>query len=480
MTNSLGHLIRKDLYTSRDPALLCGDETVSYSQLFNAVAACAQRLREDGIKPGDRVGIAGRNSPDYIIVLLGLWAVKAVACPLSIRLPEEALGRQLRQINARYLIASDDGLFNSQKINVKKLRMPGLTLTSAAAPLADLRCAAGLDATILFTSGSGGDPKAVLHTLENHVYSAGGANEHIPVGPGDRWLLSLPLYHVGGLGIVFRVLLGRGAVAVPEPRENIAQAIERHHVTHVSLVPTQLFRLLGEKDRIPKLKSLKAVLLGGSFIPDSLLRESLKMGLPVYASYGLTEMASQAATSRRLTTADCVLSAGILNYRQVRISDEGEILVKGETLFKGYVDGGKTHLPVDREGWFATGDLGCLAGDGGLIVTGRRDNMFISGGENIHPEEIEKCLCRLNGIEAAVVVPVEDDEFGCRPVAFVKTNDALSPDKILTFLQSRLPKFKIPKRFYAWPEKEGKAGCKFNRQRLRQFAAERCRLLQES
>jgi O-succinylbenzoic acid--CoA ligase len=317
----------------------------------------------------------------------------------------------------------------------------------------------------MFTSGTGGEPKAAVHTFGNHYYSALGANEHIPVAPGDRWLLSLPLYHVGGLGIVFRALWGKAAVVILQAQENIAGAILKYQVTHVSLVPTQFYRLLSDEKNIKALRNLKVILLGGGPVPDSLIRQSAAYNLPLHATYGLTEMASQVAISSRLTKRNSTPKAKVLPCREVYISNKNEILVRGKTLFKGYIQGGKIHRPLNKKGWFYTGDLGCLDEDGMLRVTGRQDNMFISGGENIQPEEIERHLCRIEGIVQAVVVPVPDEEFGARPVAFVQRQEGvdLVPKEIVSRLSQHLPRFKIPRRIYAWPTAVPRRGIKLDR-----------------
>jgi O-succinylbenzoic acid--CoA ligase len=316
----------------------------------------------------------------------------------------------------------------------------------------------------MFTSGSSGEPKAVVHSFGNHYYSALAANECIPVGPGDRWLLSLPLYHVGGLGIVFRTFVGGGAVVIPEPGEDIAQAIHRHNVTHVSFVPTQLSRLLATPANIGILRKLKAILVGGGPIPDALIRKVVDARLPVHVTYGLTEMASQVATSKRLTKEDPLPDVRPLRYSEVRVSVDNEILVRGKTLFAGYWQNGRVEPCVDKQGWFATGDLGCLNADGTLTVLGRKDNMFISGGENIQPEEIERHLCHIDGVVQAVVVPVKSEEFGARPVAFVQTKEGtrISKKEIQSLLRDYLPSFKLPDQIYAWPATV-QAGLKPNR-----------------
>jgi O-succinylbenzoic acid--CoA ligase len=305
--------------------------------------------------------------------------------------------------------------------------------------------------TIIFTSGSTGVPKAALHTFGNHYYSALGTNTNSALAQGDRWLHSLPLYHVGGLSILFRCLLARAAVALPDPVQPLGEAIADLGATHVSLVPTQLLRLLRGG---AALDGVEAVLLGGGPIPAFLVDEALARGLPIHTSYGLTEMASQVTTTPPGASSEELYTAGrVLPHREVSVSGKGEILVRGDTLFAGYVDGERVDRPLDTDGWFHTGDLGGLDEDGYLRVRGRVDNMFVSGGENVQPEEIEEALCRLEDVEEVVVVPVEDEEFGARPVAFVSMPGG-EPDPVALSraLGASLARFKIPVSFHAWPD----------------------------
>ena len=225
---------------------------------------------------------------------------------------------------------------------------------------------------------------------------------------------------------------------------------------------TQLYRLLQKPEGIAALKSLKYILLGGSGIAAWMIKKASDEGLNILTSYGLTEMASQVATG---PASGC---SQVLSHRQLKISSEGEILVKGQTLFKGYIQAGRVQLPLNPEGWFATGDLGRLDGQGCLTVLGRRDNRFISGGENIQPEEIEKVLLSVEGVAEAVVVPKEDAEFGQRPVAFLKyAPDAVpSETQIIKHCEQFLPRFKIPVHFYPWPEDVMVKGIKISRQDL--------------
>lgn len=444
----------------RQPAVVTGDHIISYAQLNSAVWAAVDHLRAQGVRPHQRIGVLSPNSIDYVILLLALWRLGAAACLFNTRLPPQAVQQQMKRVKGQRL-------FSSLKFSS--------FLKSSVAEDRQWSYPDDQDTTILFTSGSSGEPKAVCHRFANHYYNAKGANEHIPITAGDRWLLSLPLFHVGGLGIVFRSLLGGGAIVIAPEKEKISQALRRYQLTHLSVVTTQLYWLLQDQNNAPLLRKLKAILLGGSPVPEPLIHQSVQHRLPVYTTYGLTEMASQVATSMPLTTEDPFPQAKILNYRQVRISPQGTILVRGETLFKGYVEGAHVRLPLTEEGWFETNDMGHLTSDGCLTVIGRRDNMFISGGENIQPEEIEQHLCQLEAIEEAVVVPVGHEEFGFRPIAFVKKKKEASVKKeeIVAHLQKYLPKFKIPDRLYDWPGHVKTRGMKMNRQYLTQLAQER-------
>jgi len=330
-----------------------------------------------------------------------------------------------------------------------------------------LHLALDLPATIVFTSGSAGEAKAVLHTFGNHYFSAVGSKTNIDLAPGDRWLHSLPIYHVGGLSILFRCLLAGAAVALPEPDASPGDGLAG--ATHVSLVSTQLLRLLREESLDPG--ELKAILLGGGPVPVSLVdRQAAARGLPIHTSYGLTEMASQVTATPPGASREALRTSGrLLPRRELSISDSGEILVKGETLFAGYVENDIVDRPLDLDGWFHTGDLGELDAAGYLRVRGRKDNLFISGGENIQPEEIEEALRRIGGVEEAVVVPVPDAEFAARPVAFVRTT-GVEPEDLARALEPALPRFKIPAAFHGWPEEAGSGGMKLDRAFFRERA----------
>lgn len=348
--------------------------------------------------------------PTYVslLTLLDLWRCGKTACPLNPRLPQQ--GRQ--------------------------------------ALLARVGKVPNRIATLLCTSGTTGVPKIAAHSLDNYTASASAAAKALGLGPGDSWHLSLPLYHVSGLSIIFRCLVSGATLDMEQDPLN-------SKATHYSLVPTQLFRILQDPALIAHYRKARCLLIGGAPLSSALEMQAREAGLPIHTSWGMTE-----------TTAMATLDGKPLPHIEISLAADGEILVRGPSLFQGYLDDGKISIPLDSEGWFHTKDLGAFD-KGRLVWKGRKDNLFISGGENIQPEEIETALGQLPEILEAIVVPVDDQEFGARPAAFIRAVSFIDYEKLKSDLALYLPRFKIPRWFFPLPNEEG---TKPNRQKLRHLA----------
>jgi o-succinylbenzoate---CoA ligase len=448
-------------------ALVDAQGATSYEELDRMVSAAALRL--GGLEPGSRVALYLPKDERYVALVLALIRTGHIACPVSDRLPPRGVAQLLGRAACSALISEDEDLLRTAGAGLIRPWPEGLieeVPQGSSEPSEPMDIPLERPATIIFTSGSTGVPKAALHTYGNHYHSALGSNANIALRPGDRWLHSLPLFHVGGLSILFRCLITGATVALPQPGTSLGSDIAGLGATHVSLVSTQLSRLLRED---ADLGGLEAILMGGGPVPPSLVDEALARGLPLHTSYGLTEMASQVTTTPPGARPEQLRTAGrVLPNREISISERGEILVRGETLFAGYAEGEELDRPLDAGGWFHTRDLGELDEDGYLRFGGRMDNLFISGGENIQPEEVEEALCRLEGVDEAVVVPVPDEEFGARPVAFVRMDDG-EPRDLARELEPVLPRFKIPISFQPWPE-SARRGMKVDRVSLSELA----------
>lgn len=441
-----------------ETAIVSGDHVMLYYDLDEMATRVARNLRRAGLAPGARVGLFMETSWQTVAILFGCLRAGVVACPLNTRLPRAAALEQLRQISTRHLIARARAEWAPALAEIQIIAPDELLIyrdpDADESPHWPLRMDA--PATILFTSGSSGRPKAVELTVANHYYSARGANQNLRLASRDCWLLTLPLYHVGGLGILFRCALAGAAMAIPEAGESIAAAQERYGATHLSVVSTLLYRLARLESIPDSFSRVKAILLGGSPVPPALLADVLRRKWPVYPSYGLTEMGSQVCTMMPSSPpAKRMTSGRVLAHRELRIAADGEILVRGQTLFNGYVSGSAIDPSRDGQGWFPTGDLGEMDADGYLTVKGRKDNLFISGGENIQPEEIEQWLASMPEVVDALVAPQPDKEFGARPVAFIRwRGDAVRDAELRARLERVLPRYKIPIQFRSWPNGE--------------------------
>jgi len=303
---------------------------------------------------------------------------------------------------------------------------------------------------VLATSGSSGVPRLVDLSLEAMEASARSGAGVIPFGAGDVWHASLAPSHVGGVMILMRARLLGGSVRFgAQPRT----WSELEGCTHVSLVAAQLARLL--EDRTPVPSSLRAVMLGGGPSSQRLRDAAIARGVPLFATYGMTETCSQVATGVVAQGDPATLAGAALPGVSVAIdATSGEILVDGPMLARGEFvareDGGAL-APFDRP--LATRDAGFLDAAGRLHVVGRLDAMFISGGKNIHPEAIERALCELPCVRAACVVGVPNAKWGMRPVAFVDLRTQTGR-LIREMLSERLERHLIPDAVYVLPPEE--------------------------
>ena len=293
-----------------------------------------------------------------------------------------------------------------------------------SAPPAPVEAPAGTR-TVIFTSGTTGDPKPVYLTAANHEASAIASAWNLGVAPDDRWLCCLPLWHVGGLAIPIRsAIYGTTAVLHDgfDP-DRVRDEIESGRVTLVSLVSTMLRRLVEAGMR--QWPSLRAALVGGGPVPRELVEWAEASGFPVLQTYGMTETASQVVTGgRALLGAD------------VSIADDGEILVRGPMVAPAAVSG---------DGWLHTGDRGRLDDGGVLVVEGRLDDMIVTGGENVAAAEVEDALLSHPAVADAAVVGRPDPEWGEAVTAYVVLAGAVADDDLLAHCRERLPGFKVPK-----------------------------------
>lgn len=423
-------------------AVEAGAVRLSYRMLNRRVASLAQQLAREGFVPGDCLVVPAKGSLESLLLAWACLRAGVIFCPLNPTFPIAQQLNLAKRLQADRICQTESD--HHYPAELTQITLDFLAEAEAGEPPAlngSQLC------NTIFTSGSSGTPKAVLHRVGNHLASARGSASLIPVDQNSGWLLSLPLFHIGGYAIPFRVFLAGGRVILDDAPHTLAERLEQRAISHLSLVPTQLWRLL-QSGLTPKRTQLRELLLGGAAIPAPLVAKMTSMGLTPKVSYGLSEMASQVCTG--IPTAPGVVGRP-LPGREVRVVD-GEIQLRGETLFCGYLNNGEVDPALNDEGWFATRDRGCFNADGALVVEGRLDNGFISGGENIQPESIEQRLVDHPNVAQALVVAVPHPEWGERPVAFIDWHsEALSEQALNAWVREALPGFMVPDAWLAWP-----------------------------
>ncbi|MFN4326380.1 MAG: class I adenylate-forming enzyme family protein [Azonexus sp.] len=342
----------------------------------------------------------------------------------------------------------------------------------ACFPLPPERLAPALDevppdtALIISTSGSEGQPRAVLLGNAQLDAAAAAANAALDLRAGDLWLACLPLYHIGGQSILWRCARAAAGVLLHQgfAVDALACDLAAWPVTHVSLVPAMLARLLDHGIDPPP--TLRAVLIGGAALSRPLYERARAAGWPLFVSYGMSETAALVAVWR---PADGVWHEGLVGRalpdHEFRIGDDGRIRLRGPQVMIGYLGGGGP----DADGWLTTGDLGQIDADGRLTVLGRADDMLISGGRNVHPQEIESCLAGCPGVVDIAVTGLPDPVWGDLIVALVvgPADDAA----LLAHARQHLPSAAIPRRIRRLDRLPRNAAGKLDRGALRRLAA---------
>ena len=286
----------------------------------------------------------------------------------------------------------------------------------------------GATAVVMFTSGTTGRSKAVPLTWENLCGSAAVSNASLNRHGEGLWQIALPLYHVGGLQMVVRSLLNANPFILYQrfDAERVLADAARRGATHISVVDKMLQDMLASS-HASGVGRYECILLGGGPLNAQTLGRALAMRARVYASYGMTETASQIANS--LVTPGFTGGMSLLEDYEARIVDAGpdgfgRLAVRGPGLFGGYLN---ARAAYTADGFFLTGDTAAIAPDGKLYVKERTDDMFISGGENVYPAEIREKLLRVPGVADAYIFGAPDDTWGRRPVGFIERGNAAAP-----------------------------------------------------
>ncbi|HOV33109.1 MAG TPA: o-succinylbenzoate--CoA ligase [Candidatus Hydrogenedens sp.] len=403
---------------------------------------------------GCRVALLPVPFIETLILINSLIKLHAEIALFSLHEPWETISKNMEELKVQALFCPDEYLKKISDTPVSVISIKEIDKLNPSIPLKikNTKRICENSVFIIMTSGSSASPKKVVLTLDNVLTNAHYSNRNLPFQYGDTWLMSLPLFHVSGLSTWFRAIESGGSVYLPDKSHRWWEIDLPTEITHISVVSTIMKRLLDRK-HLSSHSGMKGILLGGGPIPGGIVRACYSMGLPLYTTYGLTEMASQTTTTSANDTLEHLLTAGKpLIPNTVQIEKDGTISVRGQCRFLGYLIDNEINQPFDKEGWFNTKDLGEWTSDNYLCISGRKDNVFICGGENIQPEEIENFIMSSGYVDKAVVIPVKDEEFGHIPVAFIKFNEGNMEKQLNNYLKEKVSGLKIPRAFYPFPE----------------------------
>jgi len=433
---------------------LCSLEgSLNYAELNERVLGLAGALQSAGIVAGERVAVLAGNSVELVEAIHAVPRLGAVLVLLNCRLTAPELAFQLADADARLLLChAPTAELAAAAAEMARIAPPVMLPLAAheAGTTVEIHTPGDVH-SIIYTSGTTGRPKGAMLTFGNFWASACASAFNLGVHAGDRWLACMPLFHVGGLSIVLRSAIYGTAVVVQSGFDEaaVARALHDEHITHVSLVPSMLQRVLDTDDR-PSPAALRVALIGGGPVPPPLLERALGRGFPVIQTYGLTEAASQVATLAPADAAAHLGSAGKpLLVTQLRIDaargEPGEILVAGPTVTPGYFRNADATAAAIVGGWLHTGDIGRLDADGYLFVLDRRDDLVVSGGENVYPAEVEAAVLALPGMREAAVVGLPDATWGQLVAVAVVCDEPFDRPAFDAALRAKLAGYKRPR-----------------------------------
>ena len=473
-------------------AIVDGDRRTTFAGLRDLVDGAARGLLASGIEPGDRVAVWAPNSTEWIVAALGITTAGGVLVPINTRFKGTEAAFVLARSGARalftvrgFLDTDYPALLASTDVELPALeRMillagePGdgavtfddFVASGASVPANALDArvdAIGADdpSDVVFTSGTTGSPKGVVMTHGQTLRAYLDWCDWADLRPGDRYLIANPFFHIFGYKAGCLACLMRGATNYPLAVFDagvVLEIVEREYITVLPGPPTIYHSLLEHPDTAQRdIASLRVGVTGAADIPVELIRR-VREELPferILTGYGLTEAGTVTGSKPDDDFEHIATTVGVpWPGFEVRVVEEsgvdaptgepGEVVVRGETVTRGYLDDPEaTAAAIDGDGWLHTGDLGTIDADGYVRIVGRIKDMFIVGGFNAYPAEIENLLLRHPRIEQVAVIGVPDERLGEVAKAFVvlRAGDAIEPGEIIAWSRVEMANFKVPR-----------------------------------
>jgi acyl-CoA synthetase (AMP-forming)/AMP-acid ligase II len=468
-------------------AIVDGEVRWTFGELAGQVYRCAGAMIAAGVEPGDRVAVWAPNSHRFVVAALGAVTAGAVLVPVNTRFKGDEAGWILGKSGARLLVVENGFLGNDYVAMLPGDRAAALTIITMGEDWAAflqhgdavprevvLARAAGVTeddiADMFFTSGTTGRPKGVMaaHGQDLRVFDAWAAG--VGLRHGDRYLIVNPMFHTFGYKAGVLACLLRGATMIPQPvfdADRTLRLIAAERVTVLPGPPTLYTSILDHPTATTAdLSSLRLAVTGAAVVPARLIeRMRAELFKEVVIAYGLTESCGTVTvgdpdTEPELmsrTVGKAIEGTEVIiadpareDHQSLEPGESGEVLVRGYNVMRGYYeDPAATAAAIDADGWLHTGDIGVLDAEGNLRITDRLKDMYISGGFNVYPAEIEQTITRHDKVSEAAVVGVPDpaQRLGEVGVAYVipRPGETVTEAQIIGFCRDRLANFKVPR-----------------------------------
>jgi len=464
----------------------------TYAELDRGADAAARRMRHGyGVRAGDRVAVLAHNAIEEVELLLGLARLGAVLVPLNWRLAEPELAAALVDCEPALLLvdAACEAGVPAGFLAAPVARLDEADPGESFPPVDSLTATADTPLLILYTSGSTGRPKGAVLTHGSIFWNAVNTLSAWELGAADSTVVAAPLFHTGGWNVLtLPLLLAGGTVLLADSFDPDAtlRLVQEHALTCLFGVPTMFNAMRRcEAFATADLSSLRWVISGGAPCPHPEIEAWSARGVEFRQGYGLTEVGPNCFT---MPSGEALARAGTVGFGvphlELRLVDEagavvplgevGELQLRGPTVCAGYWRQPEaTAASLSADGWFATGDLFAQSRDGSFRCVGRRKEMFISGGENVYPGEVERVLGGIEEVLEAAVVSVRDARWGEVGHAFValRPGASLAAEAIVALCRKQLAGYKVPRHVTALTELPKGATGKIHKPTLRELAA---------